>query len=69
MKEITGFWSKCDSSGDVIKVTIKDGDAIKACGRDTQIDWTVPQAAREFNAHLKKYGFEITRIEYDHGNA
>jgi len=65
MKEITGYWSNCDDGfGSVVdKVEIFDEDVIKACGKKAVMAWNVPQAKCIFNAILKKFGYEITRIE------
>ena len=68
MKGITGYWSKCDQVGEVIRVMIKDKEAIETCNRNCQISWTVPQAVREFNGFLRKFGFEISHIERWNGD-
>jgi len=68
MKGITGYWSKCDSAGEVVKVMIKDDEAVRACNRNAQIEWTVPQAVREFNGFLKHFGYEITHVEHWNGD-
>lgn len=64
MKSITGYWSKCDRAGEVVKVIIKDVEAMEACNRNGTTDWTVPMAVRSFNAILREFGFEITRVEH-----
>jgi len=68
MKAITGYWSNCDSRGEVVRVMIKDEDAMMACNRNTQIAWTVSQAVREFNGFLKSFGYEIDHVEHWNGD-
>ena len=68
MKSITGYWSKCDRAGEVIRVMIKDENAMTDCNRNAMIGWTVPQAVREFNGFLKAFGYEITHVERWNGD-
>jgi hypothetical protein len=68
MKAITGYWSKCDSRGEVVKVMIKDESAMTACNRNTQIGWTVKEAVKKFNDFLNFFGYEITHVEHWNGD-
>ena len=68
MKGITGYWSKCDRAGEVVKVIIKDEAAMNACNRNTWIGWTIKGATNEFNRFLKDFGYQISHIEHWNGD-
>ena len=68
MKGITGYWSKCDRAGEVVKVIIKDEAAMEACNRNAQIGWTIRGTVNEFNQFLKVFGYQISHVEHWNGD-
>ena len=68
MKAVTGYWSKCDQCGEVVRVMIKDQDAIKDCNRNVMIGWTIRGTVKEFNAFLNFFGYEISNVEHWNGD-
>lgn len=68
MKSITGYWSKCDRAGEVVRVIIKDESAIEACNRNGETGWTIRETVNSFNRFLQAFGFKISHIEHWNGD-